>query len=602
MKTASASAPTAPLLLSIFLTVCTPLSALAEMRCSDVFNGSAELIERTGRYANLERPLTSPQFSRPARLVLTRFGAHETFQTASTHQWIFDGQTFRPESAGLTIRHGFSHDESILADQQDFSLGKMVESGYLSAAQARMFRRDGSTRNETGQVNVFEMQHEATRDEIAAFYRDYPDTRVGIHQNYDDPELRSIKTAALFSVGGQVWDQQSGVRNVKLPWEREDSRKDQALDRKKYKFVWEWGRAAQDANGEIAPLYAANALLNYIQLKGFGGKLDDAYIVAHSFDKLNSRLYSRMHPNSLYPAGWKDMNDALFLAPLKEALEKYRPSSVSKKVADLVRLSGGKMSDLHAVDFLIAARTYRWHEFDVAFPNATSTRPIILNDSSQIHAQSLWAWLAPFEMPREMRQRIFEYAIQDSTLLHTANYKGKYEYAADSLLTQFHYHEANAVEISNLDPALAARDQKYVPSVLISAYWAKVTELALMINHSHHLPWEESFASAAKAMVDLEVSFGVTTSEPVIEKQLKTFSPIKVAQQPGTMTASPLASDAPERLAKPYAYRDARMYFYSARQLQHWINVNPEFHRAYGKILRTGVWTNHYLQSQTDLF
>ncbi len=62
---------------------------------------------------------------------------------------------------------------------------------------------------------------------------------------------------------------------MELPWQREPSRKELArnFDRRKYPFVFEWGRTAQDLPKEAEPLAAMAATLNYQEVLAMGANL-----------------------------------------------------------------------------------------------------------------------------------------------------------------------------------------------------------------------------------------------------------------------------------------------------------------------------------------
>lgn len=600
-------------ILSILLTVGSPVWALPV--CLDAFDPRSgvhdELAAIPRLYEGLVKPLAAPQFRSPARLILTKFAGHTNFQSASTQQWTSNGTHFVAGQASFTKQVGHSENDSIFANQQDFSLGKMVETGYLTPEQARLFRKDALGR-ETGQVSFLEVVHDATPDEIKKYYVQFPQTRVGGTHTYDRQEggpsdLRPIKTAALYSASGQIWSETGALKKLPLPWEKEESRKGQQLDRDgKYKYVWEWGRAGQDAAGEIAPLYAANALLNYVDLRAHGGKLDDAYVMVHSFDKVNTRLYSRMHPGTLYPKDSKDPNDSLFLVPLKDAIEKYRPSSISEPLAAMVRLSDGKLSDLEALDLLIDNRLWRWSELD--YQNYRGVRqgsPIIMNDLSNARSGLLMLALAKAGVGRENAIKVTDYMLGISNLLHTANTNGKYNNAADSLLTSHQYlHRFNGVEISNLDPIMAKNDPFYAGSVLMSAFTQYVRNMAKAISERHQMPYDESYAHALRELTEGPVKFGITTHSPEIEAQIKKLGPSATSIQKATVRparSGKLDADADE-LSRPYLYRDARIYIFTPYEIRKLITAHPDFYRVAGAGLFEGTWRAHYLLSQPDLF
>ncbi len=593
-------------LMSIILTIVLPYCARAHFGCEDLLvePAASESGEHfTKRFSTAGKPSSTPKFRNPARLILTRFSGQENFHASRSQSWVHNGKTFKTGQARASFQANARDHESILAEQQDFSLGKMVETDYLTPSQANMFRRLG-TQLAPGQLNFFEVVHDASREEIAQIYPDGAASRAGgSHtEKYDRRDSTApVKTAALWSVAGQVWDVEHGYREVELAWEKEDARKNQKLDRKKYKFVWEAGRAAQDVPGEIAPLLAASALLNYVELLAHGGKLDDAYVMFHSFDEVNTRLYLRRHPGSLYPAGWDNPRDSLFLVPLKEFLQKYPPRSVSHHVARIIELSNGKLTDLDAIELMLTARLIRWNELDFKTAHLRQNSPIILHDPSVGGGHRLAFTISRFGLNQENGQKIFDYLAADlRPLMHSVNEKGKYQNAADSLLSGFTYDDMRGVEISNLDPILAMKEPDYVKMVLIAAFEAYVRDAATSISQIHGIPLSEAMNHAASGFAHQRLTFGITTSAPTIERHLKGLHPSRVLEQKATITARP----PDEYLLRegPYKYRDARLYFFTFEQVWKLALENKSLYSSLVGSLRPGKWRAHYFLTQVDLF
>lgn len=594
-----------PRLCTFFVVVYSSV-AFPQTQCLDLFWRQPRVDETgayyTSRFDGFQKPLATPQFASPAQIVLSRFSGHNDFNSTTSQTWTYNGKIFVADGAMETWRIGFSPRESILADMQDFSLGKMVETEYLTPQQAEMFKKLGLSLHPS-QVNFLEVVHRATPEEMARFYPTDPATRYG--RDFIDPvkfpDQTSIKTAAMWSVAGQIVEQ-GKTKKLSLPWEKEDARQGQALDRTKYKFVWEWGRAAQDVPGEISPLYAANALLNYIELRAQGGQLEDAYVMVHSFDKVNTRLYSRMHPGTMYPKDWKDMNDVLFLIPLKEGLEKYRPSLVSEPIARIVEITQGKIKDIEALDLLIDARLLRWSELDFHTQRVEQSTPIIMNDMSVIRPHILFLWLKKFHLSPVERDAVIGYLIQQNPILHASNTQGQYNNAADSVVTSWTYQHKNAVEISNLDPKIAAFDPSYVASVLISAFSRSLDQVAGAIHREHQYPLPESYEEAAKAMETWELQWGITASSPEVERRLQQLNPIEVIVQPATQTEKGFDPYGEMAKLKPYFFREQKIYLFTFQQLKEMALQNPEFYRHMGSGLKPGIWQTRYLLSQPDIF
>lgn len=591
-------------LLFNILTVVTPHWAYSEMKCADLFKSSkvdSTGAYYTGRFSDTQKPSQAPKFKNPPRIILSRFAGHNSFQSTTYQAWDFNGERFIPAKAGERLVIGSSAQENILAEMQDFSLGKMIETDYITPDQAEMFRNLG-TGLQTAQINFLEVVHPATQEEIRQFYPRFPDKRVGSEVNYGENTV-PIKTAALWTVGGQVAGENGQVRRLALPWEKEDARKGQSLDRTKYKFVWEWGRAAQDVPGEIFSLLSTATLLNYLELRALGGRIEDAYFMVHSFDKVNTRYYSRMHPNTMYPKGWTNMEDVLFLIPLKEAIEKYRPRAVSEQVAQIVQLSNGKMDDLKAIDLLIDNKLLRWNELDYQTSRVHQPAPIIIQDLSVGRIHIILKMLKTAGLNKEEAEKVLDFLFDIKPLLHSSNFNGKYQNAADSLLTAFEYQRRNGVEISNLDPNIARYEKTYVQSVLMSAATQYLHQVVFWIQKLYPtMSLQEAFGRAAIEMEQWKMTFGVTTSFPEVENQLRLLNPRAVIPVAKTQTQGPLNPNDEIFKMRPYYFRDSKIYLFDFSQIQQLVRSNPDLYRQLGEGLKPGVWRSQYLLSQPDLF
>lgn len=585
------------------MTVVIPHLAQAKMQCLDLFKSStvdSTGAYYTGRFSDTQKPLQAPKFKSPPRIILSRFAGHNSFQSTTYQTWEFNGHRFAPGKAGERLVVGASQHDSILAEMQDFSLGKMIETNYITADQAEMFRNLG-TGLQTAQINFLEVVHSATPEEIQQFYPRFPEKRVGSEVNYNSNAV-PIKTAAMWTVGGQVAGENGQVRRLPLPWEKEDARKGQSLDRTKHKFVWEWGRAAQDVPGEISSLLSTAALLNYLELRALGGRIEEGYVMVHSFDKVNTRYYSRLFPNTIYPKGWTNMDDVLFLVPLKDAIKKFRPQDVSDQVAKLVQLANGKIDDLKAIDLLIDNKLLRWNELDYQTPRIHQQTPIILQDLSLGRIFVLSKMLELAGLNKEEMEQVMFFLVKISPLLHSSNFNDKYQFAADSLLTGYEYHRRKGVEISNLDPNIARYEKTYVQSVLMSAATHYLHQLVFWLQKTHQFPLEEAFKNAAKLMEQWKMPFGVTTSFPEVEKQLQLLNPIAVIPMAKTQTDVTFNPNDEIVKMRPYYFRDSKIYLFDYSQLQQMVRSHPDLYRQVGEGLQPGVWRSQYLLSQPDLF
>lgn len=537
------------------------------------------------------------------RISLTRFEGLGSFNARYSGIYLTSDTSFSFDGGPMQSRRvGFGADETFLNELQQFPLGKMTETGYITAAEAKMFNNLG-TSLEPSQVNFFEVTREATHEQWAAYpaellanRRDSLSTFIG----KQDPKIASIRTATLWSVGGQVLDPQLGAtRPVQLPWEKEDARKGQSLDRTKYKYVWEWGRAAQDIAGEVSPAYSGNAALNYIDLVMSGGSLQDGHVMFHSFDPINTRYYLSEHPGSTYPPDAKNKSDMLFLVPLKDMLKRYPPSRFSKHVEQITKISGSKISEVDALDILINVRLLQWDELNLT-GRVRQAAPVILNDASSGRLLGLHIMLNKFGLEKDQVVALMDYLVAIRPALHAANTNNKYAHAADSMATMFAYHRNNAVEISNLDPGLAARDPRYVQSMIFNAYMVYVHRFSKLIEEAYGLSKLEARQQAIQLLVNHDVKFGVTTASADVQKQSELLNPVGRSSQPKVETGN--ASVDPELVkTQPYLYKDSKIYFYSFPQIMSWAREHGAIFLDGTYELNPGFWRQQYFKSQVDL-
>ncbi len=565
----------------------------ASSSCFDIF------AQTVSRYDFSSQPKTKKlQFENPPILRLTNYNMHNgTLNQGTVSERKFNGESFDYTNSYLSTLGNASHNGEMLGDQQDFSLSKMVETGYITPLEAEYFRKLGLSLH-SNQVYFWEVYHEAKYEELAQNYQDFRFRSVSAGVNLSDYSLWPAKTAAMWNVAGQVWDYKKLYEPLKLPWELEEARKDFSLDRTKYKFVFEWGRAAQDLSGDIDYIYSANTLLSLVQVLAYKGSVDDAYVMVHSFDKVNTRLYSRMHPNTLYPPGWKNLDDALFLVPLSEALKKYPIARASERVRKVMELANGKLTSVQAVELIISDVLHRKSEMHFVSSAGEQKSPVVLTDSSAWLAFATHGAVRGYGLTPEVAQKIYEYFSQQYPPGASYNYFNKYQNAADSAQTRFYYAERNAIEISNLDPALAQYDQFFVVRALFSALHHKMVTLAQMIRKVDRRSAQAAYDEAGSILRTHKVQIGVTTHSPVILQQIRDQQPVESVTSLGTISEGPI----PQSLidAQPYIFRDAEMSFFTVEQIMNWGLENPGLYQLLSGNLHYGSWTSQYLMSLPD--
>lgn len=588
--------------LLIFMLIVFARVAFAADECSGAF--TPEKKEEPARAQAHPYRKFKAEIAGPPRITLLNFSGMKSFQHARSADYFPEGGAFKFCEGGLCDhqRDGFRDDESYIADLQNFALSKMNETGYLTPEEKRMFSQLGASFH-TSQINFFMVSRDATEAEIAKYPRELLDSRYAADFRHDHPYangLTPVRTATMWSVAGQLIDSNTHkMKPVQLPWEKEEARRGQALDRTKYKYVWEWGRAAQDIAEEISPIYSANAAMNFIDLLAHGGSLKDAYVMFHSFDPVNTRYYLSEHPDSTYPPGWKDPKDSLFLVPLADMLKRYPPSRFSHRVAEIVRRSKGKIDEINALTLLVINRQYRWTEFDlVGIQHQTS--PILMDDESIAYLWNLQLALENFGLTTDEVRDTAEILAASYPVVHTTNTNGKYNNATDSAATEHFTKQHNAIDITNLDPAIARRDPNFVQTIIFESYVAAVNRMAHSVMARHRdYSFERAKAESINMFMQQGVNFSISTPYKEIAEQAERLHPIAKDVQPGTDR-----NGIPERdtaTMPPYWFNDVHTYVFSMQHILTWARTHTNMHASPNYQLQLDFWWRQYFLSQAEL-
>ena len=489
-------------------------------------------------------------------------------------------------------------DGNILDRLQRFTFRKYQERGYRTKEQIRELESLGTTLDPR-QVKFYRAIRPGTREEIDAVYpSELQDSRyndLDFSRLYDDPKRDNI-TAALMSVAGQVIDK-DGIHFKRLPWEIDDPLKRPHLDRSKMKFVWEWGRAAQDKPEEINPLSAASTAEIYRELMALGGRVEDAYVVMHSLEKANTRLYALDNPGSIYPADWKDQSDCLFVVPLARLLEKHAPSTFSGRAKQLIVASGKKLTESDALDFLMTLQQSRWKEMDLV-GQLHQEEPVLIADWSKASILEIWIRAQALHPTDVELDAVMKVLTSISPRSKTVNLDQKYKNSVEVQLAAFRYAHHGAIEISNLDPLIAQRDPLFVMKAVHEVYMHTLGRLSKLIEIVHGVSSQQANVEALRLMIQYNVKFGVSTAAPNIQAQCDALAPTISESQRGVI-GNP---DASELLKNGHDYRDYKISIFSIEQIRSWVRAHMNELEHPGFELRSGYWQAQYDLSRVDIF
>lgn len=542
--------------------------------------------------------------SRPHSISVTRFNNIKSFKAALRFRWkeAANGY-FVPLRSRETVA---TEEEGTLASQQSFPLQIMTETGYLKPEQARSYSQLAE-KLETVQIAFVESTREVERNWVYKTYGENSKARIDdfAHRDFDNDTI-ALRTASMWSVAGQTLDPIAGmIRSVPLPWQLEPHLKtvsDTHLDRKKFRFIWEWGRAAQEINGENRKLREAMAIINYQELAAMNGKMEEAFVMFHSLGREKTELYLKEFPGTLFPSGHTNLDEALFLVPLKDILEKYKPSRVSVKINELILASNSKLSESKAIDLHNEIRLLLWDEVDFTYPDKSIQKsPVVITDIglSSMHLLS----------------KVFEkYGIQSSNdnphvrnylKHHIASYhswnRGQYVDVNDPAITHSYLNERNAIDISNLDLKAAKADKYYPLRVLFATY--------IYYSHLFTFPKQismENLNQAVDLMAHNNIQFSISTYDPSISQVLSELGSELVTHQQQldkSMQGSDLKNTwiGSEWMGLIYM-RPIHMHFFTIENLVKLTQAHPQIFIESWGALQPGRWRAQYLLNDLDLF
>lgn len=294
----------------------------------------------------------------------------------------FEGESYLKYMNPLRDEKAASGEGDVVFERlQYYSLKLMEKINYLDEGSRRNYVQN-SRNLHPNQVTLFEATEVLPESELKIKYGKLPagarlDTRGNAWSTYqsyfdhsltwepfdddgkENPPYEEPKRDPIYEVKvGVSWlisGQDLGGKTYAIPSEDDDL--EVKIDRSKYKFIWEVGRAGQAMNGAYEETLRASAYQAYWEVLAMGGKMEDAYVFAHSLDSIHTRLFrSKFGMKDFSKYKGKPIERCLF-APLKEFLRRYPPETYSNEVAEIVRQSEGKISGIEAMQMIFKART-----------------------------------------------------------------------------------------------------------------------------------------------------------------------------------------------------------------------------------------------------
>lgn len=539
------------------------------------------------------------------RLTITRYSGLPDFNSQQSLAWSFgkDGLLRSGRTVYTRLQEGWVPDcETLMGDQQFFSLSKMVFTEYLKEADIPKYIRLGES-FETGQVN-FALRSRDIPFDVSQKMDGYKADKFINHLIRDhDSNLIPRITASSWSVAGQMLDPFSQqIRNLPLPWQKDPDRKELAakFDRKKYPVVFEWGRTAQDLPGEAEVLAHIWSAINYQETKAMGYKLEDAWVMFHSFDVRNTRAYSFKFPGSLYPQDWKNKEDALFLVPLAKVLEGFPPSHYSAKLKGLV--DHGKLDEVKAIDFLLEFNRIQFTQLDIRTKGRDNffkylPRPLALRDTSDAIQQRWYQLIQKYGLENSPTLQAFaDHFMEIRAVLPNWN-SGQYTDVADMDMSVHSLVKNNAIEISNLDRAAAKFDSTYVTRMLFGAFIWYVKSFA---QGPMTQEWSDGIIHKLHAH---GTKVAMTTFDPVLMEKIRALKPESEVKH---------RYDKPEGFAVPefrgqewlrWGYENEPITFYfTVDQIIELANMLPQIYKDAFNAAEENLWARYLMLTNPDVF
>jgi len=148
---------------------------------------------------------------------------------------------------------------------------------------------------------------------------------------------------------GTGWFLSGQPGGVEYPLYLQNEALEVPIDRKKFPFVWEIGRAAQISHRAFAETLRVGLYLVARELILLGGDLSDAYLFGHSLNERIGNIYRRSHRMADFSGYRNSPTQKAHVRTLADALKSIDIGGVNPHVAALIRASEGKLTAFEAL-------------------------------------------------------------------------------------------------------------------------------------------------------------------------------------------------------------------------------------------------------------
>lgn len=237
-----------------------------------------------------------------------------------------------------------SRGEGIFERNQSFTFEIYSKLGYLNAEEASLQKSIAKKFLKPEQVTVIEATEQRTTRQLKKEFGKIPpharlEPESAAWQEYRSHYADYVKPKnVLYDLKvGFGWLISGQVDNRQYPLALEAEKLVTPIDRSKFKFVFELGRAGQEKNYGFEETLRASLFFALNEVIVAGGRLEDAYIFVHAMDRNRAIVFKRKYRTKefsryLDPAR---AEESVLMIPLLQALELYDPAQFS---ANLTRI------------------------------------------------------------------------------------------------------------------------------------------------------------------------------------------------------------------------------------------------------------------------
>ncbi len=376
--------------------------------------------------------------------------------------------------------------DSMFKQSQVFAVNKYLETGYVSKTEAQ-YDIAHSVDFTDRPISFFHyVSSEAPPGGVNEFANEEASFKFGFLKNsFIDPKIvpkDGYVRASLYSIAAQKIElgetaEAANLKLLDLPWSTDPEFKNFKFDRQKYPLVWEIGRAASTNNYEFPQLLglAGQDILKDLMHYGVpdANLVDHSFVSFHAVNAENTEKFNKLFPGKIIAHGENDKNFNVFMVPLKEYLEKFKPERFSEAQKIMKETLGAGRSVAQNQAFIEAFKYSEYLPLDVRYKGKNLHTPIIFSSIPSGYASLPMDKLAEkFGVKMQDVEALFKKNSGNFSAQHISTDVAWPEKLVDPLvshkITQF--QGQSVFQIGNLDPVLAKSDPDYVISNLVAMF------------------------------------------------------------------------------------------------------------------------------------